>query len=106
MVGLWYALRRADSYIYHFWIPIDHAGVIFSCICTREMLQPTCFKPPRVLLQATTLEHCTFHIDQISEAANTISTVKAREDEQRKRRTAAEHDTEKIRKVSPTTPSK
>lgn len=46
-----------------------------------------------------------FHAEQISEAAKSISTLKAREDEQKKRRKAAEEGTEKIRKVSWTTPS-
>lgn len=37
--------------------------------------------------------------EQVSEAAKQISTLKAREDEQRKRRQSAEEETDKIRKV-------
>lgn len=46
-----------------------------------------------------TPEYCIVGIEQVSEAAKQISTLKAREDEQRKRRLAAEEDTDKIRKA-------
>lgn len=41
----------------------------------------------------------TVDIEQVAEAAKQISTLKAREDEQKKRRQSAEEEAEKIRKV-------
>lgn len=41
----------------------------------------------------------TVGIEQVAEAAKQISTLKAREDEQKKRRQSAEEEAEKIRKV-------
>lgn len=42
---------------------------------------------------------CRLVIEQVSEAAKQISTLKAREDDQNKRRKAAEEESDKIRKV-------